>query len=68
MKKIFALAVLFAAISLVACGGEQKKAADAQEEAATECCAECEKAAECPNAAAPAEAAPAEVAPAEAAQ
>lgn len=41
MKKIFALAVLFAAISLVACGGEQKKAADAQEEAATECCAEC---------------------------
>lgn len=50
MKKIFALAVLFAAISLVACGGEQKKAADAQEEAATECCAEstdCQKAEAC---------------------
>lgn len=43
MKKIFAFAVLFAAVSLVACGGEQKKAEDAQEEApATECCAECE--------------------------
>ena len=50
MKKIFALAVLFAAISLVACGGEQKKAADAQEEAATECCAEstdCQKTEAC---------------------
>ncbi len=40
MKKIFALAVLFAAISLVACGGEQKKAADAEAEAAVECCGE----------------------------
>ena len=43
MKKIFAFAILFAAVSMVACGGEQKKAEDAQEEApATECCAECE--------------------------
>ena len=50
MKKIFAFAILFAAVSMVACGGEQKKAEDAQEEApATECCAECEaeKAEEC---------------------
>ncbi len=44
MKKIFALAVLFAAISLVACGGEQKKAADAEAEAAVECCGECQQA------------------------
>ena len=42
MKKIFAFAILFAAVSMVACGGEQKKAEEAQEEApATECCAEC---------------------------
>ena len=38
MKKIFAFAVLFAAVSMVACGGEQKKAEEAQEEAAVECC------------------------------
>ena len=44
MKKIFALAVLFAAISLVACGGEQKKAADAEAEAAVECCGDCQQA------------------------
>lgn len=42
MKKIFAFAILFAAVSMVACGGEQKKAEEAQEEApATECCGEC---------------------------
>lgn len=44
MKKIFALAVLFAAISLVACGGEQKKAADAEADAAVECCGDCQQA------------------------
>ena len=47
MKKIFAFAVLFAAVSLVACGGEQKKAEDAEEKAATECCAEKECCGEC---------------------
>ena len=42
MKKIFAFAILFAAVSMVACGGQQQKAEEAQEEApATECCAEC---------------------------
>ena len=34
MKKIFAFAILFAAVSMVACGGEQKKAEESQEEAA----------------------------------
>ena len=43
MKKIFALAVLFAAVSMVSCGCFQKKAENA-EAAATECCGECEKA------------------------
>ena len=38
MKKIFALAVLFAAVSMVSCGCFQKKAECA--EAATECCAD----------------------------
>lgn len=55
MKKIFAFAILFAAMSMVACGGEQKKANEAEEAAATECCGECtaeectdcEKKAEC---------------------
>ncbi|MBR5196597.1 MAG: hypothetical protein IKW36_00720 [Alistipes sp.] len=41
MKKIFAFAILFAAVSMVACGGEQKKANEAEEAAATECCGEC---------------------------
>ena len=42
MKKIFTLAVLFAAVAMVACGGEQKKAQDeAQEAAAVECTGEC---------------------------
>ena len=40
MKKIFALAVLFAAVSMVSCGCFQKKAENA-EAAATECCGEC---------------------------
>ena len=47
MKKIFALAVLFAAVSMVSCGCFQKKAECAEAEAATECCADCEKAEEC---------------------
>ena len=42
MKKIFAFAILFAAVSMVACGGEQKKAQDeAQEAAAVECTEQC---------------------------
>lgn len=36
MKKIFMFAVMFAAVSMVACGGQQKKA-----EATEECCGEC---------------------------
>ena len=36
MKKIFAFAVLFAAMSLVACGGEQPKAEEAEEVAVEE--------------------------------
>ena len=40
MKKIFALAVLFAAVSMVSCGCFQKKAENA-EAAATECCGDC---------------------------
>lgn len=51
MKKIFTLAVLFAAVSMVSCGCFQKKAECAETEAATECCGECagecEKAEEC---------------------
>lgn len=43
MKKIFALAVLFAAVCMVSCGDCKKKAENA-EAAATECCAECEQA------------------------
>ena len=41
MKKIFTLAVLFAAVAMVACGGQNKKANNAEEQVATECCAEC---------------------------
>ena len=40
MKKFFALAVLFAAVTMVSCCGQNKKAKDA-EQTATECCAEC---------------------------
>ncbi|MBO5697083.1 MAG: hypothetical protein J6R90_01670 [Alistipes sp.] len=36
MKKIFSFAVLFAAMSLVACGGEQPKAEEAEEVAVEE--------------------------------
>lgn len=36
MKKIFAFAVLFAAMSLVACGGEQPKAEEAEDVAVEE--------------------------------
>jgi hypothetical protein len=57
MKKFFALAVLFAAVTMVSCGGQNKKAKDA-EQAATECCAEeavcedacCAEKAECQDA------------------
>ena len=41
MKKIFTLAVLFAAVAMVACGGQTKKANNAEAEATVECCAEC---------------------------
>ena len=40
MKKIFALVALFAALSLAACCGGQKKAQNAEEGA---CCADCDK-------------------------
>ena len=40
MKKIFAFAILFAAVSMVACGGEQKKANEAEEAPAAEVVAE----------------------------
>lgn len=54
MKKFFAFAVLFAAVAMVSCGGQQKKA----EEVATEeaqacvecveaCCEECTEVKEC---------------------
>ena len=56
MKKIMTLAVIaLASVAMVACGGQQKPAAAAEE---------CPKAAECPEAKA-AEAAPAAEAPAE---
>lgn len=42
MKKIFMFAVMFAAVSMVACGGQQKKA-----EAAEECCGECAATEQC---------------------
>ena len=41
MKKIFTLAVLFAAVAMVACGGQNKKANNAEEQVAVECAAEC---------------------------
>lgn len=47
MKKIFTLAVLFAAVAMVACGGQNKKANNAEEQVAVECTAEnCEECAE----------------------
>lgn len=70
MKKIFTLAIIaFASVAMVACCGQAEKKCEAAP-AATEAvcdknCAECEKAAECPNAQAPAAEAPAaEAAPA----
>ena len=45
MKKIFTFAIMFAAVAMVACGGQTKKAAEATEEAATEQC-NCEECAE----------------------
>ena len=74
MKKIFSFVMLVAAVAMVSCGNANQKKAECPENAAEcvqpECCAECEKAAECPKAEAPAAeaAAPAEAAPAEAAQ
>ena len=41
MKKIFAFAMLFAAISLVACGGENKKKNQDENCDNTECCGDC---------------------------
>lgn len=45
MKKVFAIAMLFAAVSMVSCGGNgTKKAADAEEQCCekTECCEKAE--------------------------
>ena len=50
MKKIFMLAVVFAAVSMVACGGNKEKKANAAEGEAAQtevvdeqaCCGECE--------------------------
>ena len=62
MKKFFAFAVLFAAVAMVSCGGQQKKAEDAAteeakacvecteaccEECADACCEECTEVKEC---------------------
>ena len=47
MKKIFTLAVLFAAVAMVACGGQTKKANNVEAEAAVECTAECCECEEC---------------------
>ena len=54
MKKFFTLAAMFAAVAMVACGGQQKAAEEKTEEAqaatveCTEgCCEECEEAKEC---------------------
>ncbi len=64
MKKIMTLAVIaLASVAMVACCGQQKPAAAAEE--CNKECTECPKAAECPEAKA-AEAAPAVEAPAEA--
>ena len=44
MKKVFAFAAMFAAVAMVSCGGQQKAAEEAAEEAnaAMECCDECD--------------------------
>ena len=65
MKKIFTLAIIaMASVAMVACCGQAEKKCD-KAEPATEVvcdknCAECEKAAECPQAQAPAAETPAE--------
>lgn len=58
MKKIFTFAIMFAAVAMVACGGQTKKAAEATEaeveatevvateECTEECCAEAAEATE----------------------
>lgn len=54
MKKFFAFAVLFAAVAMVSCGGQQKKAeevaadeAKACVECVEACCEECTEVKEC---------------------
>lgn len=51
MKKIFTLAAMFAAVAMVACGEQQKKAENTEEAPAVECtdqcCGECAEEAEC---------------------
>ena len=43
MKKVFAFAAMFAAVAMVACGGQQKAAEEQTEEAqAMECCEDCD--------------------------
>lgn len=72
MKKIFSLMMVIVAVAMVSCCGNanQKKAECCPENAAecvkSECCAECDKANECPKKAecCPEAAAPAEEAPA----
>ena len=64
MKKIMTLAVIaLASVAMVACCGQQKPAAAAEE--CNKECTECPKAAECPEAKAAEAAAPAAEAPAE---
>ena len=42
MKKIFTFAIMFAAVAMVACGGQTKKAEATETEAAEQCnCEEC---------------------------
>lgn len=62
MKKILSLVVVVAAVAMVSCAGNNTKKAEATCEPAA--CAQCDEAATCPEAAAPAAEAPAE-APAE---
>lgn len=57
MKKIFTFAIMFAAVAMVACGGQTKQAEATETVEATEtCCEECTEAA--PEAEAAAEVAP----------
>ena len=45
MKKIFTFAVMFAAVAMVSCAGQQQKPAEAESEAAVEAAAEATEAA-----------------------